>query len=110
MKTRKLVLITGILAIAFMSFAVTQKVNAAEDTHVKTTRKTAQMTFEEAISNESILLAMYDQIENDILPNVWPYYTARIQYRGVNVFIIGSLQEWLYFFKQQRIYKRTRQQ
>ena len=110
MISKKLIMIGSIIAIVLMGFSVTHEVNAAEENNVRTARKTAHMTFEEAISNSSILRTMYEQIENDILPNVWPYYTARIQFRGVNIFVKGSLQQWLYFFKQQRIYKRTHQQ
>ena len=104
-------MIASILAIALMGFAVTQEVNSAEVHNVRTTRKAAQMTFDEATMNASILKAMYEQIPSNIFPNEWPYYfTARIQFRGVDISIHGSLAQWIYFFKQQRIYKRTHQQ
>src|SRR5210317_676972 len=98
MKTRKPVMIAGILAIVVMSFSISQMVNATEDPRQKIEKKVAHLTFDEAIQNPGILKAMYEQVENNIIPQHWPYYTARIQYRSVSIFVQGSLQQWNYFF------------
>ena len=110
MKTSKLVMIASILAIAVMSLSFSQSLNAGEDLKDRSARKVSHMTFEQAIQNAGILEAMYDQIEYNILPHNWPYYTARIQYRGTNIYIQGSYEQWYYFFEDQIIYQKTHRQ
>jgi hypothetical protein len=109
MKTRRLVTIASILAIAIMSVSISQVVNAAEDPGQKFDRKVAHLTFDEAIQNDGILKAMYEQIQNHIIPQHWPYYTARIIYRGASIFVRGTIQQWNNFLNLQRIYFKTRQ-
>ena len=109
MKTRKPVMIASILAIVVMSFSISQVVNGAEDPRQKFERKVAHLTFDEAIQNEGILKAMYEQIENHIIPQHWPYYTARISYRGASIFVRGTIEQWNNFLNMQRRYFKTQQ-
>ena len=110
MKTRKPVLIASIIALVVLSFSISKTVNAVEDPRQKIEIKEAHLTFDEAIQNAGILKAMYEQIKDYIIPQHWPYYTARIDYRGVSIFVQGSLQQWYYFFNLQRTFFKTRQQ
>ena len=110
MKTKRIVMLASFLAIAVLSVSISQVANAAEDKRDKTARKVAHMTFDEAEQNPGILQAMYQQIEDDVLPNNWPDYTARILYKGVNIYVQGSYAQWFKFFRDQMKYMKTHQQ
>jgi hypothetical protein len=110
MKTRRLVTMASILAIAIMSVSISQVVNAAEDKKNRTARKVAYLTFDQAVQNAGILHEMYKQIEDDMLPTNRPDYTARILYKDIIIYIHGSYEQWCKFFRDQIKYMKNRQQ
>jgi len=111
MKTLKLGMIAKIVAIAVVIISVSPNVNAnqalKEDPLLT---KASYMNYDQAVQNPSILRAMYEQIENSFLPPMDPFYTAQVSYRGVKLHITGSYEQWYFFFKDQRLYNKTRQQ
>ena len=110
MKTRKLVRIASVLAIVVMSFSISQSVNAKENNKDHSARKSSHMTYDQASQVPGILTAMYEQIDDNFLPNNWPDYTARIKYKGSSIYIQGSYEQWFKFFRDQLIYMRSHRQ
>jgi hypothetical protein len=110
MKTRKLIRIASVLAIVVMSMSVSQVLNATESQTERGSKKAAHMSYEKAVQNSGILQAMYEQLEDDIIPHHWPYYTARINYKGNDIFIQGTYEQWVLFFRAQLRWLKHHQQ
>jgi len=111
MKTSKLVMIASIVAVAVLSISVSPNVNAKQA--LKDQRfiaKSHYMNFEQAVQNPGILREMYEQIENNFLPPMEPYFTAQVSYRGSKLYITGSYEQWYFFFKDKLRYNKNHQQ
>jgi len=111
MKTLKLGLIAKIVAVAVVIISLSPNVNAKQALKEDPlATKASYMNYDQAVENQSILRAMYEQIENNFLPPMDPFYTAQVTYRGAKLYITGSYEQWYFFFKDQRLYKKTHQQ
>jgi hypothetical protein len=91
MKTLKLM-----LAAIFVAFAMSSM--AGIDPSPKAV-KTVKITFQKAVHNPMLVKAMYVQIDPNKLISNSHYYTARVEYRGVNYLITGTCNQWKRFFK-----------
>jgi hypothetical protein len=110
MKTSKLVVFASILAITVLSLSISQNVNAKEFPKNGSTDRVSHMAFDQAIQNSGILQAMYEQLDDSVLQDNWPYYTAHIIYMRSDIYIQGSHEQWYFFLKDRLEYLKYHQQ
>jgi len=110
MKKSKIIMIASVLVIAMMSISIAPNATAKEDKKNKNKVRVAHMAYDQAIQNQGILMAMYEQIDDYILSHNWPYYTVQIVYMGSKLYIQGSYQQWESFFIEREEFMKSRHQ
>jgi len=91
MKTLKIALIATFVAFAMVSAASADGFKSKPKKEVKT-------TFDQAIKNPGLVLAMYEQIDPEFLNDFEQLYVVEVVYNGANYKILGSRQSWIRFF------------
>ncbi len=96
MKTLKLVMIMAILTFTTVTIAI-----AEHPTKINPTKRTINLTFEQAIQSPVLVMAMYDQLHPDFLGTNTnqQLYTVSVAYMNYNVRITGTHKQWTLFFR-----------
>ncbi|MEA3479362.1 MAG: hypothetical protein U9R60_14330 [Bacteroidota bacterium] len=98
MKSIKLVMITAIVAITMVTIA-----KAEHPSKIDESKRTINLTFEQAMKNPGLVAAMYEQLHNDFLGgnSNQQLYTVTVVYMNYNFRITGTYTQWFLFFKIQ---------
>jgi hypothetical protein len=96
MKTLKLVMIMAIFAFSTITIAM-----AEHPSKINPTKGTINLTFEQAIQNPGLVMAMHDQLHPDFLSTKTnqQLYTVSVGYLNYNIRITGTYNQWNAFFK-----------
>ena len=92
MKTLKLAMVAVLIACATISMASTDggKIIA---------KKVISCTFEKAVSDPGLRLAMFQQLNPSFLKNEQLVYTVSVNYNSTLYRISGTRGQWMSFFK-----------
>jgi len=97
MKTLKFALVIGLITAGTTIFSQTNEsltITQTNDTH-----SVIRMPITKAFLNHSLLLVMYQQIDESLIAAEKPgLYEARIKYGNIIYIIYGKLPEWQKFF------------
>lgn len=93
MKTTKLFTLASIILIAFFAFTYLPTTKAGD------AKLSVYITFDEAVQDPGLVQEMYVQLNADFLQANQLYYTEKVIYSNVNVYITGTYQEWEMFFR-----------
>ena len=97
MKTLKFALIATLVAFTMVSLANTDGFKSKPKVI-----KVVNLTFEKAMTNPGLVLAMYAQIDkDDFLNSTQHLYIAKVFYQGTFYQITGTLAQWVRFFMMQ---------
>jgi hypothetical protein len=91
MKTLKFALIAALVACTMVSLANNDGFKAKP-------KKVVNCTFEKAIHNPALVIAMYQQLDDKVLGNEQPVYTLEVVLDGTLYRITGSRGQWMVFF------------
>jgi hypothetical protein len=91
MKTLKFALIAALVACTMISLANT-------DGFKEKPKKVITLTFEKAVHNPGLLLAMHQQLDKSILNCSQLVITGEVVYQGTLYRITGSYNQWFMFF------------
>jgi hypothetical protein len=91
MKTLKFALIAALLACTVVSLANSDGFKAKP-------KKIVNCTFEKAITIPGLLVAMYQQLDDEVLGKEQPSYTLEVVMQGTLYRITGSRSQWVAFF------------
>jgi len=97
MKTLRFAMIATLVALAMVSLANADGIKA------KPAKKVINLTFEQAIQAPALVLAMYQQLDENMLNNNQHSYTVDVVYKGYICRITGSYDQWKMFFRQKWI-------
>ena len=90
MKTLRLAMVAVIIACTMVSLAST-------DNFKISTKKVIYMTFEKAIQNPGLVVAMHQQLTPDFLAKEKPMYVVSVSYNGNTYRISGTREQWVKF-------------
>lgn len=93
MKTLRIAMIATLVAFALASMA------HAEGIKAKPTKKTVDITLEQAVQVPGLVAAMYSQLNKSFLEEELPVYTAKVDHAGVIFRITGTREQWVLFFR-----------
>ena len=97
MKTLKFALVISLFAAGTMVFGMSnenQNINQSGEN-----QKVVRIPITKAFQNHSLLLLMYQQIDESLIANEqWSLYEAKIKYGHSYIIIYGKLAEWQKFF------------
>lgn len=93
MKTLKIAMIATLVAFTLASMANADGIKA------KRTKKTVNITFEQAIQVPGLVAAMYAQLDDSFLEKEQPYYTVKVDHSGIIFRITGTRNQWIMFFR-----------
>ena len=91
MKALKFALIAALVACTMVSLAST-------DGFKEKPKKVVNCTFEKAIHMPGLLVAMYQQLDDEVLGKEQPSYTLEVRLQGTLYRITGSRGQWVAFF------------
>jgi hypothetical protein len=94
MKTLKLVLIAAFFATALVSQANT------DAPRLKSNCQGISLTFDRAIQNHDLVVAMYVQLDPRFLSRYDHLYIVYVDLKGVQYNILGSRQDFISFFSK----------
>jgi hypothetical protein len=89
MKTLKTAIIATFLAFSIVSIASADGFKA---------KKVVNISFEKAIQNPGLVLAMHQQLNPDVLGNNQQVYVLPVVYQGITYKISGTYEQWKLFF------------
>ena len=96
MKTLKFALIAVVIACTMVNLASANEFNSKPKIN-----KVVNLSFEKAMSNHGLVLAMYGQlVKEDFLNSHQHVYTALVSYQGIIYRITGSFDQWMKFFRR----------
>ena len=73
-------------------------VNQASAEGFKIKPKTVNLTFEKAIQNHSLVISMYQQLDDDFLNNNQHVYIVKVRHQATDYQISGTYEQWKMFF------------
>lgn len=91
MKTSRIAMIAALVACTLVSLANADGINAKP-------KNIVYCTFEKAIHTPGLLVAMYQQLDDEVLSKEQPTYTLSVNYDGTLYKITGTRGQWLVFF------------
>ena len=108
MKSFKLVLITAIISFSMVTFANNSSTNIP-DYQTKPSKNVIDLTFEQAIQNPGLVIAMYKQVHIDFRSVSANRHTitAHVVHMNYNIRITGTYAQWRLFFKSKWIMSKT---
>jgi hypothetical protein len=92
MKTLKIALIVMFIATAMVN-------QAASDEFKSKPKKTASITFANAVKIPGLVDALYQQVDPKFLNKIEQLYIVEVVYNGAIYRILGSRQSWIRFFR-----------
>jgi hypothetical protein len=92
MKTLKIALIALFVSTALVN-------SAAADGFKSKPKKAVNITFDKAVKNPELALAIYQQVNPEFLNNIEQLYVVEVVYNGALYRILGSRQSWISFFR-----------
>jgi hypothetical protein len=92
MKTLRFALIAVFIATALVNQA------SADDFKGKP-RKAVSITFDRAVKNPGLVMAIYQQVDTRFLNTIEQLYVVEVVYNGALYRILGSRQSWIRFFR-----------
>lgn len=98
MKTIKVILLTTIFSLSFLSMTASGEL----DKCASKKKNTVYMSLEEAVVIPALVEAMYAQIDDNFLGGNLLGGLLHIEwvtYMGYNVYIAGTIKEWALFFR-----------
>jgi hypothetical protein len=63
-------------------------------------KKAVNITFDKAVKNHDLVLAMHQQIDPGFLATIEHLYVVDVVYNGAIYRILGSRQTWITFFRE----------
>ena len=93
MKTLKLVMLAALVAFTAVSMA-----SSSGDSFKGGSKKIYNISFQNAVKNPGLMIAMYQQVSPDILLDDKPVYVVFVLYHQTIYRITGSLAQWTKFF------------
>jgi hypothetical protein len=91
MKTLKFAMIAALIACTMVSLASTDGFKAKP-------KNVVNISFEKAIHNPGLVIAMYQQLDESILNNNQLVYTCEVTYGSTLYRITGTYGQWFRFF------------
>ena len=92
MKTLKIALIALFVATALIN-------SASADEFKGKPKKSVNITFDRAVKNPQLVMAMHQQIDPKFLNDIEQLYVVEVEYNGAVYRILGSRQSWLAFLR-----------
>lgn len=105
MKTLKPVMIVLIVIIAVTGISISTNLNADSLVKANQPSSAVYVTFDQAILNNFLVMAMYEQLDEDLLGTNQQFYTEPVLYLGSTVYITGTYGQWYLFFEPQSIFQ-----
>mgnify|MGYP001400361265 CR=1 FL=1 len=92
MKTLKILLIVTLTAFTMISMANTDGFKANP-------KKSIHTTFDKAMKDRGLVLAIREQVDPSFLNTIEQLYVVEVKYNNVVYKILGSRQDWLRLFR-----------
>ena len=108
MKSLKLVLIAAIISFSMVTIANNTNSNLSNYI-TKPTKNIINLTFEQAIQNPGLVIAMYKQVHIDFRSVSANRHTitAYVVYMNYNIRITGTYAQWRLFFRSKWVMSKT---
>jgi hypothetical protein len=102
MKTTKLILLSVLMAIAFLGFSVAQ--TTSDNTQLTKEHPVVKIHIKEVVSNPGLLNAVIHQVSPTFLELYHPgYYVFHVKFHSTEYMVFGEYKSWRDFFGSENV-------
>ena len=102
MKTTKLILMSVIMAIAFLGFSIGQ--TTTENTQISEKHPVVKINIQQASTTPGLCEAIYKQVSPDFLQLYHPgFYVFHVKFHSTEYMVFGKYEPWRIFFGSENV-------